>query len=59
MTNWISQLAKEHAILLAILIAGLALRIYGIYFDYPGVNFIWDEHYHISYILKVADANLE
>ncbi|KKU52342.1 MAG: hypothetical protein A3H69_04960 [Candidatus Sungbacteria bacterium RIFCSPLOWO2_02_FULL_47_9] len=56
MTNWISQLAKEHAILLAILIAGLALRIYGIYFDYPGVNFIWDEHYHISYILKVADA---
>jgi len=42
---------KRHKWLLLILALALAVRWYGIYFDYPRVDFIWDETYDLSYLM--------
>jgi len=36
-----------------ILAVGFFVRWRGIYFDYPGTNYIWDEIYNISYLLEI------
>jgi len=54
-----SQLSKffqKYWLILAILLLGFLLRVYGIYFDYPyGVNFIWDEIFSVSYLLDIFE----
>jgi len=51
-----AEALKQHYILAGIIIFGFALRVYGIYFDYPtGVNFIWDEIFSVSYLLDIVD----
>lgn len=46
---------KNHYILFGILVFGFAVRLYGIYFDYPyGVNNIWDEIFSVSVTLDMV-----
>lgn len=47
---------REHYILVIILCLAFMVRWYGIYFDYPGVNFVSDEVHHISFILRVLES---
>lgn len=47
------QRLKHNYILAGIILFGFSLRFYGIYFDYPSVNFIWDEIYNISHLLEI------
>lgn len=49
------QKLKENYILVGILVFAFALRMYGIYFDYPnGVNNIWDEIFSVSVMLDMV-----
>ena len=47
---------REHCILVIILCLAFIVRWHGIYFDYPGVNFVSDEVHNISFILKVIES---
>lgn len=47
---------RGHYLLMVVLCLAFLIRWSGIYFDYPGVNFISDEVHNISFILKVAEA---
>ena len=47
------QRLKHNYILAGIILFGFSLRFYGVYFDYPSVNFIWDEIYNISHLLEI------
>lgn len=47
------QKLKRNYILSGIILFGFSIRFYGIYFDYPSVNFIWDEIYNISHLLEI------
>ena len=47
------QKLKHNYILAGIILFGFSLRFYGVYFDYPSVNFIWDEIYNISHLLEI------
>lgn len=47
------QRLKRNYILAGIILFGFSIRFYGIYFDYPSVNFIWDEIYNISHLLEI------
>ena len=47
------QKIKHNYILAGIILFGFSLRFYGVYFDYPSVNFIWDEIYNISHLLEI------
>ncbi|MEA3449830.1 MAG: glycosyltransferase family 39 protein [Patescibacteria group bacterium] len=43
---------KKNYLLIIILILAFAVRLYGIYFDFPATRYIYDETYEISYIVK-------
>lgn len=49
----VTQRLKHNYILAGIILFGFSLRFYGVYFDYPSVNFIWDEIYNISHLLEI------
>lgn len=50
------QKLRERYLLASIIMLGFLLRVYGIYFDYPGgVNFIWDEIFSVSYLLDIVE----
>jgi len=46
---------KGHYIAATIILLGFFVRWYGIYFDYPGTGYIWDEIYNISHLLEILD----
>ena len=47
------QKLKHKYVLVGIILFGFSIRFYGVYFDYPSVNFIWDEIYNISHLLEI------
>jgi len=51
--NNLIGLIKKYWLILSILLVAFSVRWYGIYFDYPYTNFIWDESYNISYLFDL------
>lgn len=47
---------KKNLALISVIIISLGVRFYGIYFDYPHVNFVSDEIHSISFVLKVLES---
>ena len=41
--------------IITILLLAFSFRWYGIYFDYPRTNFIWDETYDMSYLMNLLE----
>lgn len=46
---------KKYYPIWIILVLAFAVRWYGIYFDYPQTNFIWDETYDMAYLMNMFD----
>jgi len=46
---------KAHFALIVLLLCSFGFRFYGIYFDYPRTNFIWDETYDMSYLMNLLE----
>ncbi len=56
----VREFFDKYWLILAILLLGFLLRVFGIYFDYPyGVNFIWDEIFSVSYRFSIAEIPAE
>lgn len=51
----IIDLLKNNYPIIAIIALTFSFRWYGIYFDYPRTNFIWDETYDMSYLMNLLD----
>lgn len=51
----IIDLLKNNYPIIAIIALAFSFRWYGIYFDYPRTNFIWDETYDMSYLMNLLD----
>jgi hypothetical protein len=51
------KIFKENKVIILILAAGFAYRVYGIYFDYPfGVNSLWDETCSMRYLMELLTS---
>jgi hypothetical protein len=48
-------IAKNNYPIIIILAIGFFVRFYRIYFDYPRVDFVWDEIYNIAYLFDFID----
>ena len=46
---------KSNYPIIMILLIAFSFRWYGIYFDYPRTNFIWDETYDMSYLMNLLE----
>lgn len=51
----ITELLKNNYLIITIVLLAFSFRWYGIYFDYPRTNFIWDETYDMSYLMNLLD----
>lgn len=55
--NYLVEIITKDKILLLVLFISFALRVWGIYFDYPsGINFIWDEVYNLMHIFDIVET---